>query len=94
MKYLINILMVVVFSVTATGCGACVDDKDVVRAVEKQGYSEVSIKDKSIFFVSWSGCSDSDAAKYDAKAKNPKGDSVDIIVCAGWPFKGVTVRTK
>lgn len=76
------------------GCGACVDDGKVRKAVEKQGYSDVKIKDKSVTAIGWRGCSDSDSAAYKMRAKNPKGQEVDIIVCAGWPFKGVTIRTK
>lgn len=75
-------------------CGACIDDDKVKVAVEKQGYTDVKLRDKSIVFYNWAGCSDSDDAAYKARAKNAQGKQVDLIVCAGWPFKGVTVRTK
>jgi len=76
------------------GCGACIDDGDVKGAVSKQGYKDVVIKDKHIVAVSWRGCSDSDEAAYKVTATNANGQRVDLIVCAGWPFKGVTIRTK
>lgn len=28
------------------------------------------------------------------REKNARGESVNVIVCAGWPFKGATVRVK
>jgi hypothetical protein len=77
-----------------SGCGACVDDDQVRRAVQKQGYSEVKLGKKSIILMSWTGCGRSDAAAYEATALSTKGKRVDLIVCAGWPYKGVTVRTK
>lgn len=88
-------VLVVFLSLGFAGCsGACVDDGEVKSAVEKQGYSNVVIKEKFIVTHSYRGCSDSDDAAYKMQADNPKGDRVDIIVCAGWPFKGVTIRTK
>ena len=76
------------------GCGALVSDDNTVEAVMKQGYSDVQIKASHIFFVSWHGCGDSDRAAYKMAATNALGQRVDLIVCAGWPFKGVTVRTE
>ena len=93
MKFVV-ILLVVLGGWVLQGCGACVDDANVKKAVEKQGYSEVRLTDKSIFFITFRGCSKEDSAKYSARAKNPKGKEVDLIICAGWPFKGVTVRTE
>lgn len=98
-KYELILAILTVFSLllalTLSGCGSCVDDNSVKRAVEKQGYSEVKIKDKHIFMVGYHGCdSNSDAAAYEMKAVNAKGDRVALVVCAGWPFKGVTIRTR
>jgi len=77
-----------------TACGMFVKEDKVTKAVEKQGYTNVQVLDKHIFFVNWRGCSKSDEAAFDVLATNALGQNVDLVVCAGWPFKGVTVRSK
>jgi hypothetical protein len=51
------------------------------------------VLDKNIFFVNWKGCSRGDDAQFDVKATNALDVDVDLVVCAGWPFKGVTIRS-
>ena len=94
MKCIIFLAVILALTVLASGCGVLCDDTKVAKAVEKQGYSDVNLYNKSVVFRSWSGCSASDDASWDGTATNPAGVKVNIIVCAGWPFKGVTVRTK
>lgn len=91
---MIKLLGICFLLLTLTACGALIDDYEVKKAVEKQGYRDVSITDKSIFFPDWSGCGEDDDACYDMIATNSNGQRIDLIACAGWPFKGVTVRTK
>ena len=74
------------------GCGAFVNDQRIISGLEDRGYSDVKILDKSIFWLGYRGCSKSDAAYYEVEVKNPVGKVVKLEVCAGWPFKGVTVR--
>ena len=76
--------------------GIYVSQENVVSAVEKQGYSEVVVNDKDVFFVSsWGGeCGDKDDALFEITAINPVGNKVEIIACSGWPWKGVTIRTE
>lgn len=93
MKKVFLTLMVCLSLLVLTSCGAFVSEDHVIKAVGKQGYRNVKIQAKHIFFVSWRGCSKSDDACFDALATNPLGQEVDILICAGWPFKGVTVRT-
>lgn len=93
-KLLIVFVCVCICSFTLTSCGACVSDSDVTKAVEKQGYTDVKIKSKHIFTVEMRGCSGSDDAAYKITATNSQGKRVGLTVCAGWPFKGVTVRSK
>lgn len=88
------ILAILVASFCFAGCGGCVDGEDVIKAVKKQGYKDVKILDKSIIFVDWAGCGSDDDAAYEMSAVNPRGEKVKILACAGWPFKGVTIRTK
>lgn len=83
----------VVMALLFASCGAWVRDDATVRAVEKQGYSNVTINAKHIVFPEWCGCAKGDDAAYDMTATNPAGVQVNIIACAG-VLKGVTVRTR
>ena len=88
MKIILGVIAVLLVS-----CGVFVQDGATVRAVEKQGYSNVAINAKHIVFPEWCGCAKGDDAAYDMTATNPAGVQVNIIACAGI-LKGVTVRTK
>jgi hypothetical protein len=91
---LVEILIAVVIVLAVFfGCfrGAFVDESVAVRALEKSGYSHVRITDHKWFVVGLRGCG-RDAARFDAIARNPAGQEVKVFVCAGWLFKGATVR--
>ena len=77
-----------------SSCGYLVDDTNTINAVQKQGYSNVKIEDKSVWFNKWRGCSEEDKATYDITATNALGKPARLIACVGWPFKGVTIRTE
>ena len=89
MKYLVLVLALCIAS-----CGVLVDKEDVILAVAKQGYSDVKIMSSSYVMVETAGCSSSDSAAFEVSALNPLGKRVKLIACAGWPFKGVTIRTR
>jgi hypothetical protein len=74
--------------------GALVNSNEAIMALETQGYSDIKIVDKAIFFIALRGGSKEDAAMFTAQAKNPVGKKVTVYVCVGWPFKGSTIRTK
>lgn len=77
------------------GCGYLVDEEEVIQAAEKQGYTNIEIIDSHEIMPKWAGgCGDRDNVAFEATATNSLGKKVDLILCAGWPFKGVTVRTK
>ena len=78
----------------SSGCGFLVSDDHTVEAVEKQGYSDVHILEIHPFFASFFGCSNGDVAAYKMSAMNALGRKVNLVACAGWPFKGVTIRTE
>ncbi len=88
--YVIFICVILAFVISR---GLWVDKSIAVRALEKQGYSDIRIIDYDWFMVGLRGCSGSDAAKFTAVAKNPAGKEVECFVCAGWPFKRATIRT-
>lgn len=72
--------------------GYYVSDKDVIEAVEAYGFSDVKIEDKDLFWIDWSGCGKDDDALFEVSATNVAGKKVAIKACAGWPFKGITLR--
>jgi len=86
-------LLYCVFLILVCFRGSCVNAKDVIPGVEKQGYSELRITDSHYMFVGFRGCDTGDAACVEMTGKNPAGVPTDIVACVGWPFKGVTVRT-
>lgn len=63
-----------------------------VRALEAQGFTNVRIIDNSFFAVGVRGCDAQDAARITAIVTNSQGKDATLYVCAGWPFKGATVR--
>lgn len=73
--------------------GIFTDESAAMRALGKQGYTEVQVTGKQWFMVTLRGCGRSDAAKFTVQAKNPRGQEVEVFVCVGWPFKGSTIRT-
>ena len=91
MIYVVIICVVLFFSMCS---GTMVDPEDAVKSAESMGFSDVQITETHAFFVSWKGCSSTDAAMVELRAINPAGDPADLFVCMGWPFKGGTVRTK
>lgn len=86
------VLIMFLFGIILSGCGWRVEDEKVLKAVEKQGYINLVITDKSNA-TSRYGCFDADAA-YTISATNPRGVNVDIIACAAYPFKGASIITK
>jgi len=74
--------------------GVFTNENEAIRALEIQGYSNITILDKDFFFVGVRGCSSHDAAKYTAKVTNPLNKEVEVFVCVGFPFKGSTVRSE
>lgn len=90
MLYVVCIIAVIFFSAFR---GTLVSEQRAIRALEKRGYSDIKITDKSVLLVHWRGCGTTDAVKFDAVAKNPRGTLTDVYVCSGWLFKGTTVRT-
>lgn len=92
------IVIIVAFFVIAlafaAGRGAFLSENDAIMAAEKQGYSNVEVREKHIFFIGLRGAGNDDAALFQATATNPAGQKTDILICMGWPFKGATIRTK
>ncbi len=89
------ILLIFIFVVfPLVSCRGAFVNKDIaVRALEKQGYSNIEIINHQYFLVGWKGCDDKDAAKFTARAINPTGNKVEVFVCTGWFLKGATIRT-
>jgi len=74
--------------------GLFVDQSVAVKALENQGFSNITIIEKDWLFVGFKGCDASDSARFPVIATNPLGKRVEVMVCSGWLFKGATIRTK
>lgn len=90
----IMILVMTAILFFALARGIFVSEDSAINSLETQGYSDVKITDSAWFMVGIRGCNQRDAARFTATATNPVGQEVEIYVCAGWPFKGGTIRTK
>lgn len=84
---IIVILMILIPS------GLLVKESKAVRALETQGFSEITITDRAWFMVSMRGGDKSDCVRFTATATNPAGKRVRVYVFSGWLFKGATIRT-
>lgn len=77
--------------------GVFVSPAKALQAAEVQlGTDNLQLSSKHIMFVHWRGCDKGDVAMFKVLPfTNAQGKIVDdAIVCAGWPFKGITVRFK
>ena len=73
--------------------GRFVDEDVAIRALRNQGFNDIQIVGKHIWFVQFQGCGVGDAAKFDIEAVNPRGYPVQVYVCAGFWVKGATIRS-
>jgi len=70
-----------------------VNQQVAVDAMQGAGFTDIQIVDKHTVFVDLQGCSAEDVVKFDVAATNSRGERVsNAYVCAGWPFKGATIR--
>lgn len=77
--------------------GVFVSTDKAMQAAEVQlATDNLELSRKHIMFVHWRGCDKNDVAMFRVLPyTNAQGKTVDnAIVCAGWPFKGITVRFK
>lgn len=75
-----------------SGCGVFIDDDKIIDAVKDAGYSSPIITAKHFILPSVFGCSRDDALAVDVIATNVQNKKVSLTVCAGWPFKNITIR--
>jgi len=83
----------IVFPLGIMCTGSLVDDSIAIKALEVQGFSNITIVEKDWLFVSFKGGGQDDSVKFITTATNPSGENVTVAVFAGWPFKGATIRT-
>lgn len=77
-----------------TGCST--NDAEAIKALDDQGFKDISITDRGAIFAHFNGCGGDDQNYYDATATNPAGKRVSVLVCCGgsFSFKGCVVRSK
>jgi hypothetical protein len=97
MKFIVGIIaiiaVVLVFFVLPNCTGYLVPDSKAVTHLEKEGYSDVQVVSKDVWFVSIRGGATGDVVRFTCEATNPIGQSVTVYVFAGWPWKKCTTRT-
>jgi hypothetical protein len=74
----------------------CTNDNEAIKALDDQGFSNISITDRGGFAAEWEGCGHDDGNYYHASATNAAGKHVNMLVCCGGAgsFKGCVVRSK
>lgn len=90
-------IVVVLALFLGLGRGIFVSTAKAEQVAQVQLGADVELGNKNIFFVGMRGCDgEKDAAVFKVLPyTNSDGLFVDnAIVCAGWPFKGYTVRFK
>ena len=91
----LSAIFYLVFMLIFLGRGLLVDDiKPVEAALRIHNIAEYVINDKDVWFVGFRGCQVDEAAKFEVTVTNKEGNTVDILVCTGWPFKGSTIRNE
>lgn len=86
--------LIILFFLLTPFPGAWVKKERAESALQKAGYSDVKITDRSNYFAWVRGGGHGDVVRFVCSAKNPAGKNVtDIYVFCGWPFKGTTIRT-
>lgn len=76
------------------GRGILVNPNDALGAADTLGFSNATITGTNWLFAGLSGCDGGDALAVDLRAKNANGQTVRVVACSGFPFKGWTVRVK
>lgn len=74
------------------GCGSLASQGSVESLLQNQGFTNIEVTKREVWFVDLKGCGKDDVALFTAKATNPIGTPVTVEVCEGWPFKGATIR--
>jgi hypothetical protein len=89
-----KLLVIVCSIVMLAGCAT--NDHEAIKALDDEGFSDISITDRGFMFAEWQGCDKRDGNWYHAHATNPRGKPVNMLVCCGssLSFKGCTVRSK
>jgi hypothetical protein len=74
--------------VAALALSACTDTKGAQDALEDAGYTQIKITGYQFF-----ACSQDDTYATGFEATSSAGHRVSGVVCAGFLFKGATIRT-
>ncbi len=91
----VGALLVVFFMAICTGMtnDGLHDTSRATRALETYGFSDVQIVSSDNLAI-FQGCGQHDAFVYEARATNPAGKRIDVLVCCGLLVKACTVRTR
>ena len=80
--------------VCLTGC--VVNDREAIKALDDNGFTNIRIIDHGSVFPSIEGCGNDDGVYHYAMTTNPVGKQVKMLVCCGRisSFNGCVIRSK
>ena len=75
------VMIGVVLVITWLLLALLVPESKATSTLEKQGYENIHVTDKSIFAIQWRSCDKLDLARFTATAKSPDGTPSQLYVC-------------
>lgn len=82
--YVLALVALIVGTPLFTGAyNATVPTEEIIRSIEQQGFSNVSVTERANMLVQYKGCGKGDAIMVRFTAKNGKGDKISAIACRG-----------
>lgn len=75
------------------GQGIMVSKTSAIKALENDGFSNITILKKQWHFINIRGGSDGDDVRFTAEATNPAGKKVTVYVFSGWPWKAASIKS-
>lgn len=90
--FILALLLLGIVFMGSYSCALAIPDSRAVDALKVQGFKDVKVVHKDMFFVSCKGGSESDSVRFVCEATNPANQKVKIYVYCGY-WKGSTVRS-
>lgn len=74
--------------------GSFVSTESAQKLAHAQLSPDATIGEKTVWFVGFKGCENGEVARFKVLPYIGKDGSLvdNAIICAGWPFKGMTIR--
>lgn len=90
-RIMINVFVVIIWLLVVTR-GYMVKEERAHLVMHAHDFTNTKVIDRQVWFTTFSGCSGYDAVAFTVMGINMHKESVEMLVCEGWPFKGATLR--